>query len=120
MGGQSTLGKVLSIPAQLAISVAVCFLSALLARDAWNWFVAPLAPSTLSEASYPVAFGIVMAIEAFGAIAQEAKIDERPAGEFQSFQNEHPIAAAAAKAVAKAIGILLVWGVCAIAHAIIG
>ena len=109
--------KALPILAQLALTVAVCFLSALLARDAWNWFVVPLAPSALSEASYPVAFGIVMAIEAFGAIVQEAKIDERPS---DSFQEAHPIAAAAAKTAVKAIGILIIWGICAIAHAIIG
>jgi len=117
MGSQSTLGKVLTIPAQLALAIAICFLSALLARDAWNWFAVPLAPSILSEASYPAAFGIVMAIEAFGAIAQEAKIDERPS---DSFQEAHPILAAAAKAAAKAIGLLLIWGICAIAHAAIG
>lgn len=105
--------QILSLILQIAFALALSFLGAVLVRDSWNWFVAP--PTGFAQIGYPAAFGIYMAISAISILVATADLDKK-----SDSQAERPFSGPIIKAVAKALAILIIWGVCAIAHAAIG
>lgn len=104
----------ISLAIQTVLSVAASFLYAAVAQNVWGWFIVPIS-STLQPLSYPLAYGLMMGISILHMlISMPTSANEDP------FQLEHPIAFGVIKAIAKAIAVLMFWGIAAIAHVAIG
>lgn len=114
MEGNNLKSQLASVPVQLALAVALGLLYAVVLRDAWNWFLVPAIP-TIPAITYPLAYGILILIDAVLVVVYDAS----PKTEDASNQADHPIAWPLTKAAAKAIVALLVWGLAAIVHAIV-
>lgn len=106
--------QLISLAVQIIVSIATSFLYAAVAQNVWGWFIVPIS-STLQPLSYPLAYGLMMGISVLHAlIFAPTSFNEDP------FQAEHPIAFAIIKEIAKAIAVLMLWGIAAIVHVAIG
>lgn len=102
---------------RFALLVVCAFLYAVVLRDCWNWFVAPLAPTVLSPLPYPMAYGLVIALDVISSIVGTPVEDGEAMTELNS---EHPVAASFVKPIVKVVAILILWAFAAVAHCAIG
>lgn len=106
--------QILSLILQVALLLGLSFLSAVLLKDCWNWFLVPVAP--VSTLGYGHAYGLILLFDAVAAICAHVRDDDEEAEKQEASPFLRPIV----KALTKAVVFLLFWGVAAIAHCAIG
>lgn len=116
MNKSNLLEQILSLIVQIGLAVAVSFLYAVVVQNVWGWFIVPVAPTVLSPISFPIAYGLSVALSVFHMLVSSPSAS----GDDADSQADHPILWPILKTIAKVLVVLIFWGIAAIAHVAIG
>ena len=106
-----------SVGLQVAMAAGASFLYAAVVRHAWLWFVGPSLPSVPQDLGYGRSYGLVLAA---GVVYAMIANPTAPSRDESDQQSDHPFLWPIIKRGIKTAIVLALWGVAAIAHAVIG